>query len=122
MTKSRAVSPSIGFPFLSLTLTVWTIRWVDVRNVGGGACWASSVASASVRRSMSETQPQRRLQPAHRVGEGGTSELRARDDGVDRGERDAVEYVGRRDAPFEVRSAAEPEHAREARVESELRG
>jgi len=37
-TKSFAVSPSITFPSLSLTVTVWTISFVLLRKVGCGCC------------------------------------------------------------------------------------
>jgi hypothetical protein len=42
MAKSFTANPSIGRPSLSLTLTVWTISRVVLRNVAAGAagCWA----------------------------------------------------------------------------------
>ena len=38
--KSFAVSPSIGLPSLSLTVTVSTINRVPLRKTGGVGCWA----------------------------------------------------------------------------------
>ena len=104
MMKSFAVRPSIGLPFLSLTLTVSTTSCVLDVNFGrrragaAGCCCAGTTAAATGRRHgqeaiaamrlfrMLEPHPQIESDAAHRVGRCRQAELRARDDRVPRDE------------------------------------
>src|SRR4051794_8245997 len=100
------------------------MRWTAVRKVGcGGSCCAAARRRAVTMRAsrcISEPQAHGGLQRAHGIGPCGIPELRTRDDRVDRRERDAVEDVRGGEAPFEIPAAAEPDDARDARVEREL--
>src|SRR5262245_27041546 len=126
-TKSLAVSPSMGRPSLSVTVTVWTMSFTPARNVGCGCCAATTAPNerpqtiaARVKNRTSEPETQTRLHLAHGIREGRQSELRAADDGVDRRVGDAVQHVRRADAPVEIEPFAPCECAADAAVERKL--
>src|SRR6185295_18335749 len=120
--KSLAVRPSMGLPFLSFTVTVWTISSVDERNegcCGGGCvgCWASNsdcvrTMKAMTPRLISESKPERHLDAPHLAGSGRPSELRTGDDAVDRRVRDAIEDVRRIQPPLERETTRKAKDAR----------
>src|SRR6185436_11714789 len=118
-TKFFAVRPSIGFPFLSFTVTVWTMSSVDDRKTGAcaGCCWAkgsepmrsATTSTGGIRALISEPEDEVRHDPAHLTCVRRPAELRAGDHAIDCRERDMVEHVRSGQAPVEIESAGEPE-------------
>src|SRR6266567_3313803 len=91
ITKSLAVRPSMGFPFLSFAITVSTTNWVLVRKMtvpsdAGGCCWPSrspqTRAHVVIRRIILEPHPHAYLHASHWIRLYGQAELPARHCGI----------------------------------------
>src|SRR5579883_18953 len=129
-TKSLAVSPSMGLPFLSLTLTVSTTSCESAVNLiegtpAGGCCWASNrgIARSGARAfRMLEPHPQRGLDAAHGIGGIGQPELGAAEGRVPVRIGHVIERVGGVKAQVDVAPVAPGERPAERGIEHELAG
>ena len=134
MAKSFAVSPSMGLPLLSFTVTCCTTRRVSERKTVRLLCcrgrWRPAARRSAEGRDTEderegigawlEPHSQRCLESAHRARRIGQAELRAGDDGVPTGEDGMIESVGGIHAQVGVQAVAPAESAAGGGVEAEL--